>query len=202
MVVTARGWSFAPGIMRQGTWFSGMNRDNKKARAYKAQMRACALSWILGLARGALPAAVLFVVSGCDGNSPRAQLPGHSSTTCIGISMDCFAMTFFEPDSSALSSQTLNTLNKFVTECRRLQEGPIVITGHTDSSGTPEGKMAVSRARAEAVRAYLITIGMPAEPLKVEAYGSARPLVVPTERHPVLDESDHAQNRRVEVQVR
>lgn len=199
----ARGWSFAPDIKRQGTWFSGMNRYNKEPRAHKAgQMRACGLSWILGLARGALPVAVLFAVSACDGKSPLAQLPGHSSMICNSLSMDCFAMTFFEPNSSALSSQTLKTLNKFAAECRRLQEGPIVITGHTDSSNTPEDKMAISRARAEAVRAYLISIGMPAESLKVEAYGAARPLVVPTERHPVLDESDHVQNRRVEVQVR
>ena len=155
---------------------------------------------VMNQARRILAIALLFVVSGFYGRYPEARGAEASSTACIGMSMDCYVMTFFDRGSSALTSRTLNTLSSFLTTCQKLGQGTIVVTGHADSTGASES-LAVSRARAEAVRAHLITRGIPAESLKVEAYGSTRPLVG-TDRRPVFAESDHAQNRRVEVELR
>jgi flagellar motor protein MotB len=163
--------------------------------------RVCARSRISALARRTLPAALLCIVSGCDGRHLETRGAEASSTTCIGVSLDCYVMTFFDRGSSALTSQTLNTLSSFLASCRKLGQGTIFVTGHADSTGASED-LAVSRARAESVRTHLIARGIPADSLKIEAYGATKPLVSPTDRRPVLAEPDHAQNRRVDVQLR
>ncbi len=71
------------------------------------------------------------------------------------------------------------------------------IQGHTDSRGAEDYNEELSRQRAEAVKAYLMTKGMPAELLDVEAYGERAPLV------PGADtESEYQKNRRVEFVIR
>jgi len=69
----------------------------------------------------------------------------------------------------------------------------IAITGHTDSNGDKEANLALSRARADAVRWALIGRGIPADGLRATGVGSA----VPVAR---LDPADPA-NRRIEFSV-
>jgi len=70
------------------------------------------------------------------------------------------------------------------------------IQGHTDSRGSEDYNEDLSRARAEAVKAYLVTKGMPADKLDVQAYGERAPLV------PGADtESEYQKNRRVEFVI-
>lgn len=52
----------------------------------------------------------------------------------------------------------------------------VQIAGHTDNSGTPEVNLRLGRARAEAVRVFLVERGFPAERLSVMSYGEARPV--------------------------
>jgi outer membrane protein OmpA-like peptidoglycan-associated protein len=52
----------------------------------------------------------------------------------------------------------------------------VQIAGHTDNSGAPEANLALGRARAEAVRVFLVERGFPAERLSVLSYGEARPV--------------------------
>jgi outer membrane protein OmpA-like peptidoglycan-associated protein len=67
----------------------------------------------------------------------------------------------------------------------------VTIEGHTSLSGSAEHNQTLSLNRAEAVRAYLISRGVPAEQVKAVGYGSSRPLT--------SDPSPDAQkvNRRV-----
>jgi len=71
----------------------------------------------------------------------------------------------------------------------------IVIEGHTDASGSAEKNEELSLKRAEAVRAALISEGVPSDRVSVAGYGESRPLAdnaSPTGR---------ATNRRVEIVV-
>ena len=52
----------------------------------------------------------------------------------------------------------------------------ITVEGHTSISGTAEANQTISLNRAEAVRDYLISRGIPAEQLKAVGYGATRPL--------------------------
>jgi OOP family OmpA-OmpF porin len=56
-------------------------------------------------------------------------------------------------------------------------EIPLVVVGaHTDDRGFPADNRRLSQARAEAVRQYLITKGVPAERLQAQGYGQERPI--------------------------
>lgn len=63
--------------------------------------------------------------------------------------------------------------------------------GHTDSLGDAGYNLILSKRRAQAVRHYLVGLGVPAERLDSEGYGSKDPLP----RHRPYDPA----NRRVEV---
>jgi outer membrane protein OmpA-like peptidoglycan-associated protein len=65
------------------------------------------------------------------------------------------------------------------------------IAGHTDASGSSDRNMALSAARAEAVKSYLISQGVDASRLEARGYGSTR-LAVP-------NAPEDAANRRVEA---
>jgi OOP family OmpA-OmpF porin len=69
----------------------------------------------------------------------------------------------------------------------------IAITGHTDTNGNPQTNVALSLARAEAVRWALIGRGIPADGLRATGVGSSEPIAG-------LDPGDPA-NRRIEFSV-
>ena len=52
----------------------------------------------------------------------------------------------------------------------------VVVSGHTDITGSPEYNMALSRKRAANVKAYLISQGISGEKVKIEYYGITRPV--------------------------
>lgn len=65
-----------------------------------------------------------------------------------------------------------------------------VIEGHADEQGTREYNLALGFRRANAVREYLVSRGVPANRLEVTSYGKERPIEV------CSNESCYAQNRR------
>ena len=93
------------------------------------------------------------------------------------------------PESFALLDQVANTL-LLNPQLRRVE-----IQGHTDSQGTAEYNLALSQARAEAVRAYLIKRGVAEYRLVAVGYGLSQPLTQET------SESKRALNRRVQFVI-
>lgn len=67
------------------------------------------------------------------------------------------------------------------------------LDGHSDRSGPAGVNFAASRRRAEAVRAKLEALGVPAGSIRIVAFGEASPLI-PTE-----DGVREVQNRRVDI---
>ncbi|WP_066716532.1 OmpA family protein [Sphingomonas pituitosa] len=79
--------------------------------------------------------------------------------------------------------------------------GPITIGGHSDTRGNDRDNLVSSRKRAEAVRDYLLSKGVPAERMTVIAFGETRALVPNAKADGSDDPDARAKNRRVEVQV-
>lgn len=69
----------------------------------------------------------------------------------------------------------------------------VEIGGHADEIGTDEVNVTISRQRAEAVKAYFVLRGVPAEQLVVKAYGRSMPIA------PNDTPANRAKNRRVEL---
>jgi OOP family OmpA-OmpF porin len=79
--------------------------------------------------------------------------------------------------------------------------GAITISGHTDTRGNDRDNLVASRKRAETVRAYLLSKGVPTERMTVVALGETRALVPNAKPDGSDDPEARARNRRVEVQV-
>jgi outer membrane protein OmpA-like peptidoglycan-associated protein len=115
----------------------------------------------------------------------------------------------FEFNSAQLGPEAIELLRKLGTLIKRSPKVIFSIEGHTDAFGTDEENQALSLARAEAVRQWLIQ-NMNIDPAKVQTrgFGSSRLLVQPkpydSESQASIDAEKHRQqpNRRVEIVFR
>ncbi len=102
----------------------------------------------------------------------------------------------FNPSSGDLTPQAMEQLDSVV--CKALQSDELTkskfeVGGHTDSSGSFEYNMHLSRMRAHAVKKYLAeSCGVEPDRLNVVYYGETRPLV------PNISRENRRLNRRVE----
>jgi OOP family OmpA-OmpF porin len=69
----------------------------------------------------------------------------------------------------------------------------VVIEGHTDSYGSDDANLALSRKRAEAVSAYLAQLGVPALRMSAVGYGETQPIANND------TEQGRARNRRIDI---
>ena len=99
---------------------------------------------------------------------------------------------FFDFGKTELSNDARQTLDA-VADAYVRSPGALLIAGHSDRSGPATANLVGSRRRAEQVRDYLLSKGVPASAVRVQAFGESRPMV-PTE-----DGVREAQNRRVEI---
>lgn len=86
-----------------------------------------------------------------------------------------FEDVYFDFDRSTLRPEALRLLDDAVT---RLQANPgknIIIEGHTCSIGTAEYNLALGDRRANSVREYLVSRGVPASRMESRSYGEERP---------------------------
>jgi len=102
---------------------------------------------------------------------------------------------FFEFNSTKLRPDAEALLDKVgaALASDELGEFRFSVEGHTDSIGTEEANMELSRARALAVKEYLIARGVPAERLAIVGRGEGSPVGT--------NETDEGRqrNRRVEL---
>jgi OmpA-OmpF porin, OOP family len=119
-------------------------------------------------------------------NECQAQLAGIAKAGKIQ-----FRRANAELDPSSFS--TLTQLANATNGC----PGMIVeIEGHTDAEGLTERNQALSERRAQSVRAYLISAGVPEARLSAVGYGELRPIA------PNDTAESRAINRRIEFTVR
>ncbi|TNC70917.1 peptidoglycan-associated lipoprotein Pal [Rubellimicrobium roseum] len=97
---------------------------------------------------------------------------------------------FFQVDQSTLTPQAIQTLDGQAQWLLSNASYLAVIEGHADEQGTREYNVALGARRANAVREYLVSRGVPGERLRTISYGKERPVAVCSE------ESCYTQNRR------
>ncbi|WP_159977231.1 MULTISPECIES: OmpA family protein [unclassified Novosphingobium] len=99
----------------------------------------------------------------------------------------------FGEASTRLDPASDNLLDEVTRALRPCAGSIIAVTGHTDAGGNPKVNVALSQARAEAVRSALISRGIPGDGLRAVGVGAAKPVEG-------LDPRDPA-NRRIEFSV-
>ncbi|MGR3493171.1 MAG: OmpA family protein [Shimia sp.] len=102
----------------------------------------------------------------------------------------------FERGSTALGEGPFDSLTDLAQYLRTFPQRDVALVGHTDSEGSLDGNIALSKARASAVRqALLDRYGARAGQVRAEGMGYLAP------RASNLTEEGRAANRRVEVIV-
>ncbi len=101
----------------------------------------------------------------------------------------------FETAKSAIKPESYGVLDDLVAAMNRLKSSKIELAGHTDSDGSADANLQLSRDRAAAVRDYLTQHGIAANRIQTVGYGETKP-VASNDTEP-----GKAKNRRTEVRV-
>lgn len=100
------------------------------------------------------------------------------------------ATVHFEYDRFTLSPEARNILSQNAEFLRTNGAVNLQVEGHCDSRGSIEYNLTLGERRANAVKAYLISLGIPETRLSVLSYGEEKPMNAGD------TESAHAANRR------
>lgn len=99
----------------------------------------------------------------------------------------------FDFDKASLRPQAYPKLDEAAESLKGWGDGKVEVAGHTDSRGSDAYNMDLSLRRAESVKNYLVTKGIPADRLVIKGYGESQPVA-----DNATDEG-RFQNRRVEL---
>jgi peptidoglycan-associated lipoprotein len=97
---------------------------------------------------------------------------------------------FFELDSSDVSAEGQQVLQANASVMKKYPSWQITIEGHCDERGTAEYNLALGERRALSAKNYLVSLGIPADKLRVVTYGKEFPF------DPGHDDGAWKQNRR------
>lgn len=103
---------------------------------------------------------------------------------------------YFDSGSAVLTEDSRTTLAAWVEVWRASGAPEIRVEGHADAAGSRDANLRLARARAAAVAAALVALGVSADRITIEAWGEDRPAVIAPEDGP------EPRNRRVDISAR
>jgi peptidoglycan-associated lipoprotein len=152
-----------------------------------------------------IPVAGLIASTGCQstGNTaqtipPAAPVSVESTDTSAAIRPDPtpreLQTVYFEYDRWQLRDDAQRALRNDAQTLQASSGSEVVtVTGHCDERGSEEYNLALGERRAEAVKQYLVDLGISASRIRTLSYGEARPAV------PGTGEAAWSRNRRAEL---
>jgi len=102
----------------------------------------------------------------------------------------------FASNKSTLLGSAQNKLSQVADALKDQEDHKITVEGYTDSRGSDETNQLLSQRRADSVRDYLVSMGVPGDKIDARGFGSSSP---------VADNKSaegRADNRRVEIVVK
>ena len=102
---------------------------------------------------------------------------------------------YFAFDSAVLREPSRAVLRQQATWLERNAKARVTIAGHADERGTREYNLALGARRAEAVRTYLVGLGIAPGRIDTISYGEERPAVAGS------NEQAWARNRRAVTRI-
>jgi OmpA-OmpF porin, OOP family len=122
---------------------------------------------------------------------PAPAPPAPPAATKVTYAADAF----FDVNKSVVKPEGKAKMDDLVGKIKGINLEVIIAVGHTDSDGSDAANQKLSVARAEAVKAYLVSKGIEKNRVYTEGKG---------EKQPVADnktKEGKAKNRRVEIEV-
>ncbi len=103
---------------------------------------------------------------------------------------------YFQKGSKELTAESQALIPEVVATIRERRSVDTSVVGHTDTVGSNEANMRLSRERAAIIATLLTAAGIDPVVLETASHGERNPLV------PTADEVSEPRNRRVEITVR
>jgi outer membrane protein OmpA-like peptidoglycan-associated protein len=128
----------------------------------------------------------------------QEEIPGAEVTRVgegINVTFNEGAGVYFDTNKSNIKGTSVETLNKLAGIFKEYPKTIILVEGHTDSAGSDEYNMGLSKLRAESVTNYLVSQGLDSSRFTTKWYG---------ETQPVADNATvegKSKNRRVEIGI-
>ena len=101
----------------------------------------------------------------------------------------------FKTDSADINSSFYPVLNSVARVLNKYSNSTILVSGHTDSTGSADYNLNLSRSRANSVAAYLQGQGVKQSRFEVMGMGSSNPIASNSTA------AGRAQNRRTEIKI-
>jgi OmpA-OmpF porin, OOP family len=102
-------------------------------------------------------------------------------------------IVFFDWDKSDITPEAAGILDNAISNYQSCGNASVMLAGHADRSGSASYNVGLSQRRADSVKAYLSSRGIPNGVIGTEAFGESQPRVA------TADGVRELQNRRVEV---
>ncbi|CAI8698383.1 OmpA family protein [Burkholderia pyrrocinia] len=137
------------------------------------------------------PATLVFQCGAAPAEAAAAAEPAPAPATVERVNLSGDAL--FATDHATLAPTARESLDRLLSERADRTYSQVTITGFTDTVGSDDYNLALSKRRAESVAAYLKAHGLKADTLTVTGRGKADP--VASNATP----EGRASNRRVEI---
>ena len=125
---------------------------------------------------------------------PIPQNKGHEGIEGRPQNREMFAAdtVYFDLDSAAVKASQKSKLESVASGFKSQTAGDLLVEGHCDERGTEGYNLTLGDKRANALREYLVNLGVSADRIHTVSFGEAKPAAV---GH---DESAWSKNRRGE----
>lgn len=126
------------------------------------------------------------------------EIPGAEVTRVgegINVTFNEGAGVYFDTNKSNIKGTSVETLNKLAGIFKEYPKTEILVEGHTDSAGSEEYNLGLSKLRAESVTNYLISQGIDSSRFTTKWYGEVQPVADNTTAE------GKSKNRRVELGI-
>ena len=102
----------------------------------------------------------------------------------------------FDFNKASIRSESEEALNSIADIMKEYDHTTFHIEGHTDSVGSDEYNLKLSKERAASVREFLVEAGIPSDRLTSEGYGESRPIATNS------TDAGRQENRRVQISLK
>lgn len=154
------------------------------------------LGAILGATVGGAAGAVIGRRMDRQAEEMKKQLPNATvERVGEGIKITFNSDILFDVNKSDLKEATRQQLTEFAQTLNKYPDTDLLIEGHADAQGSDDYNLKLSKQRADAVAAYLKTVGVTNSRLDEKGYGESQPVADNS------TETGRAKNRRVDIAV-
>lgn len=132
--------------------------------------------------------ASLALITACASTGPDVDASAGSGTDQMGgpggvvpgsqadLEQNAGHRVFFAYDQYTLTAQAQSTLSRQAAWLKEYPEVNVLLAGNCDERGTREYNLALGARRAEAARAYLVSLGVDSSRITTVSYGKERPI--------------------------